>query len=53
MRVFVFLAALLVSAACVVVGVAHWSFGAAWVLAGVLLAALSWLALGGSSGAAS
>lgn len=38
---------LAVAAACVVVGVAHWSVAVAWIVAGLLLAPLGWLALAG------
>lgn len=45
MREVAFLAVLLCAVACVVVGVAHLSTAAAWVVAGVLLAAWAWFAL--------
>jgi hypothetical protein len=37
---------LLIAAACLVIGVAHFSVGAAWMVAGVLLAGIGWLVLG-------
>lgn len=47
MRESVFFVMLLVASACVVVGVGHWSHGAAWIAAGLLLAVVTWLILGG------
>lgn len=47
MREFVFFVVLLIASACVVVGVGHWSSGLAWIVAGVLLSVVAWLALGG------
>lgn len=44
MREFAFLAVLLFAVMSVVVGVAHLSVAAAWVVAGVLLAVWAWLA---------
>lgn len=49
MRELTFLFVLLIAAACVVLGVSTWSLGLAFVVAGVLLAALGWLALGGDT----
>ena len=51
MREFAFLVILLMAAGCVVVGVASWSPGLAWIVAGVLLACVGWLALGGDQAA--
>lgn len=48
MREALFLLALVAAAACVVVGVATWSTGVAWVVAGVLLALIAWLGLAGN-----
>ena len=45
MREVAFLLALCVSAACIVVGVATWSPGLAWIVAGVLLTAIAFLGL--------
>lgn len=47
MREVVFLLVLALAAACVVVGVAEWSVGLAWIVAGVLLACIAWLGLAG------
>lgn len=52
MREVVFLLALMIAAGCVVVGVAHWSVAVAWIVAGVLLAVVAWLALADDSRAA-
>lgn len=38
---------LLAAAVCLVVGVGHFTIGGAWMVAGVLLAAIGWLVLGG------
>lgn len=43
---------LLIAAACLVVGVAHFSVGVAWMVGGVLLAGIGWLVLGDDTGAA-
>ena len=40
---------LLVAAACLVVGVAHFTVGGAWMAGGVLLAGIGWLVLGDDS----
>lgn len=45
MREILFGVILFVAAACVVVGVAHYSSGVAWITAGPLLAGLAWLVL--------
>lgn len=45
MREILFGLVLLIAAACVVVGVAHYSSGVAWITAGPLLAGLAWLVL--------
>lgn len=47
MREAGFALVLVLAAACIVVGVAHWSHGVAWCVAGVLLAPIGWLVLGG------
>lgn len=47
MREAVFLILVVLAAACVVVGVAHWSHGAAWIVAGLFLAPIAWLGLAG------
>lgn len=47
MREIVFLLVLSVAAGCVVVGVASWSPGLAWIVAGLLLAPIAWLGLAG------
>lgn len=47
MRDAMFAVALLVSLVCVVVGVATWSPGLAWIVGGVLGGGWSWLLLGG------
>jgi hypothetical protein len=49
MRSVVFALILVAAAASVVVGVAHWSHGAAWVAAGVLGALLGWTMLADSA----
>jgi hypothetical protein len=49
MREIFFGLCLLACAAAVVVGVAHWSHGAAFVVAGVLGAVVSFLALSGDA----
>lgn len=48
MREVLFLAILTLAAGCMVVGVAHWSPAAAWIVAGVLLACIGWLGLAGA-----
>ncbi len=45
MREILFAFALVVALASVVVGVAHWSQGAAFIVGGVLLAPLAWSVL--------
>jgi hypothetical protein len=45
MRELLFGLVLFIAAACVVVGVAHYSSGLAWITAGPLLALLAWLVL--------
>ena len=47
MREYLFLLILAIAAACVVVGVAHWSIAVAWIAGGVLLAVIAWLGLAG------
>lgn len=51
MRETMFLVALLAASAAIVNGVAHWSAGVAWIVAGVLLAVVAWLVLGGEPAA--
>lgn len=46
LREIAFGVVLFVSALCVVVGVAHFTAGGAWVAAGVLFAVVGWLVLG-------
>lgn len=49
MRAALFAILLAVAATFVVIGVASWSTGAAWIVAGVELALLSWAVLSGPS----
>jgi hypothetical protein len=49
MREILFGLALMVCAVFVVVGIAHWSHGAAWVVAGVLGSLVAYLALADNS----
>lgn len=51
MREFLFFLILLVAALCVVVGVAHYAVGVAWIVGGALFAILGWLVVGGESDA--
>lgn len=51
MRDVMFALALIVAAASIVIGVGHWSHGVAFIVAGVLLAVIAWLVLGGETAA--
>lgn len=45
MRAVLFAIALIAAACSVVIGVAHWSAGAAWIAAGLLLVVIAYLLL--------